>query len=169
MFVKGIVLAVMVAQTAVSSGCGGQTTSSDQVQNANQEQSNLQAVQAVGFPNITHFSEKRQLKAIYELRDDAISTVTYIADFNGHLHKFCDSVGYGIPYATQYTNPQKIDYNSETYGGNVPVPQADPNGLYSPADAEGTWVLCLDPKSKKTEPVYVEPRVVVSPHELSVQ
>ena len=24
---------------------------------------------------------------------------------NGGYHKVCDSLGYGLPYATQYTNP----------------------------------------------------------------
>ncbi len=49
---------------------------------------------------------------------------------------------------------------------NVVIPQADPNGLFSPASAEGAWVLCLDPADKRTKPVYVEPRVVVSPFRL---
>jgi hypothetical protein len=136
---------------------------SDQIQNDKQEQLSLQAVQSVGLPSITHFSEKRQLRSIYELRDQAISTVSYIVDLQGHLHKVCDSVGYGIPYATQYTNPQKPLYaNSAT----AMEPQADPNGLYSPASADGTWILCLDPRTKQTLPVYVEPRVLVSPFDL---
>lgn len=139
------------------------TPSADQVQNAHQEQITKQAVQEVGMPAITHFAEKRQLRAIYELRDQAISTVTYITDYNGHLHKFCDSVGYGIPYATQYTNPEQQVAN---YSNAATIPQADPNGLYSPQNADGTWVLCLNPKSRTTQPVYVEPRVVVSPFEL---
>ena len=38
------------------------------------------------------------MKTIIELRDQAISTTTYLVDLNGQLHKFCDSVGYGLPY-----------------------------------------------------------------------
>jgi len=47
--------------------------------------------------------------------------------------------------------------------GYVTLPQADPNGLYSPASAEGTWVLCVDHKDNKPKPIYVEPRIIVSP------
>jgi len=93
-------------------------------------------------------------------------TTTYIVDLYGKLHKVCDSIGYGIPYATQYTNPQMIDGNSSRY---LAMPQADPNGLYSPAQAEGTWVQCRDPATKKLFVVYLEPRVVVSPYPLTMQ
>ena len=46
------------------------------------------------------------------------------------------------------------------------VAQADPNGLFAPASADGTWVMCLDPKTKEVKPVYIEPRVIVTPFEL---
>jgi hypothetical protein len=44
---------------------------------------------------------------------------------------------------------------------------ADPNGLYTPASADGTWVLCLNPHTKHLEPQYVEPRVIVSTYPLN--
>jgi len=140
------------------------TPTSDDLQNQKQEQANKQAVQTVGMPAIVNFQEKRILKDIYELRDTQIRTYTYITDLNGHLHKMCDSIGYGIPGGTQYTNPQKVEYH--TSGGYVTTPQADPNGLYSPASSEGTWVLCNQPGKDKTVPVYIEPRVIVSPFPL---
>lgn len=150
----------------VLAGCDNPAPTGEQLQNQQQQIATKQAVQSVGFPSITHYFEKRQLKTILELRDRAISTVTYLQDMQGHLHKLCDSVGYGIPYATQYTNPQQVEHHSDTYGGNIAVSQADPNGLYSPPDAAGTWVLCLDPLTKRTTPVYSEPNVVVSPFAL---
>ena len=76
-----------------------------------------------------------------------------------------ESIGYGIPAATQYTNPQKHVYGST---GNYTLPQADPNGLFSPASAEGTWVLMKDPNGDKVVPVYIEPRIIVSPFKLNV-
>jgi hypothetical protein len=133
---------------------------SRQIEAQKQEQQSKQATQQVGMPAITNFQEKRVLKQILELRDTKLSTITYTQDLQANLHKLCDSIGYGIPYATQYTNPQMIASN--TPSGYVTLPQADPNGLYSPASAEGTWVLCLNPKSKEVAPVYVEPRIIVS-------
>lgn len=121
----------------------------------------MQAVQTVGMPAIVNFQEKRFLKQILELRDTKLSTITYTQDLNAKIHKLCDSVGYGIPYSTQYTNPQRVVYSSYKEG-IATLPQADPNGLFSPPSAEGTWVLCLNPESKDVAPVYVEPRVIVS-------
>ena len=94
------------------------------------------------------------------MRDKNVATVTYLVGMNNQLTKVCDSVGYGLPYATQYTNPQRV---SDYTHGVVAIPQADPNGLYSPASADGTWVLCVDHKDGKAKPVYIEPRILVSP------
>jgi len=151
---------------AVLAGCQDDDSSSAKERRA-QEQMSLQAVEAVGMPAITNFAEKRMMKDILEIRDQAVATTTYTVDMNGKFHKVCNSVGYGLPYATQYTNPQmpQRPFNGNTYV----LPQADPNGLYSPASADGTWVQCVDPKSNKAKVVYIEPRVVVSPIPLGDQ
>jgi len=155
---KKILLIAAVA--TVLSACNLQE-SSTQIERRKQEELSLQSVQSVGMPAITNFAEKRMMKDILELRDKNVATTTYLVGMNNQLTKLCDSVGYGLPYATQYTNPQHLTYDN-AHGGVI-LPQADPNGLYSPASAEGTWVLCVDHKDGKAKPVYVEPRVIVSP------
>ena len=144
--------------TSLLSGCDFPMTS-DRLANSQQEQLSLQSVQAVGMPAIVNFAEKRMMKDILERRDRNVVTTTYIIDMNGRLHKLCNSVGYGLPYSTQYTNPMKISDSSY----HLAMPQADPNGLFSPASAEGTWVLCINPATKQAEPLYIEPRIIVSP------
>lgn len=148
------------------------TPSSDQVQRQQQETLSQQGNMTVGMPAINNFFEKKLLKVILEMRDNPkLVTYTYITDLNGHLHKRCNSIGYGIPYATQFTNPQRVARSSETSErGNITLPQADPNGLFSPSSAEGTWVLCQNPANKDDlRPVYLEDRVTVSPFELTDQ
>lgn len=132
-----------------------------QQEEAAQEKLTAAAQNTLGLPNIVNFQEKRVLKDIIEMRDAAnLRTFTYTLDVNGSLHKLCDSVGYGIPYSTQYTNPQQI---ADSYqSGYAIIPQADPNGLYSPASADGTWVLCKDPNGDKVAPVFIEPTIIVS-------
>ena len=140
-----------------------QAPNSTQIERRKQEEMSMQAVTQVGMPAITNFAEKRMFKDILELRDKNTPTVTYLVGMNNQLTKVCDSVGFGLPYATQYTNPARtVDY---THGVAV-IPQADPNGLYSPASADGTWVLCVDHKDGKAKPVYIEPRILVSPFAL---
>ena len=141
---------------------------SDSVQQAQQEKILAEGTAQTGMPAIKNFRERKMMKDILELRDqDGYVTYTYVwSEVQAKLVFFCDSVGFGLPYATQYTNPQKIESN-----GSYPwtLPQADPNGLFSPASAEGTWVLCKDPGGPRVLPVYVEPRVVVSPFKLQVE
>jgi hypothetical protein len=166
---KRIIIAIAcLAATA----CDAQPTS-DSINRKAQEQIELQATQSVGMPGIINFSEKKMLKMVLEKRDRMAPTVTYTIDMNGKLHKLCDSMGYGIPYATQYTSPQKVAWYSGQGAsdgrGSFVVPQADPNGLFSPPSAEGTWVMCLNPKTKDADVLYIEPRVIVSPFPLEGQ
>lgn len=163
--VKRLFFATLAIFAAFSlAGCGGaEPPSSDQTQRRAQEQLSAQSNSAVGMPAITNFQEKRILKDILEKRDQSITTITYTQDLNAGLHKLCDSIGFGISAATQYTNPSRVAVYSDSRGyGNVVIPQADPNGLFSPASTEGTWIMCKDPNSDKVAPVYAEPRVIVS-------
>lgn len=151
-----LVLPLVVMLTA----CLDDHPTSGQIERKKQEELSLQAVQQVGMPAIVNFAEKRMMKDILELRDQNVATTTYLVGMNNQLTKLCTSIGYGLPYATQYTNPQKPVYEVH---GNITLPQADPNGLYSPASADGTWVLCVDKKDGKAKPVFIEPRIIVSP------
>lgn len=170
--IRAIVFVILsVVVVASLTGCSVQT-SSDATQNAKQEQLAAEAAAQTGLPDIVNFREKKLLKLIYELRDqEGLVTYTYVENMTpvvvpGHTvlgGKFTYvgvSIGYGIPYATQYTNPMKVDGNSSSY---VSVPQADPNALFSPDSAEGTWVMLKDPNGKDALPSYVESRITVVP------
>ena len=149
----------LVAVATLLTACD-QPPTSTQIERRKQEELTMQAVTQVGMPAITNFAEKRMFKDILELRDKNTPTTTYLVGMNNQLTKVCDSIGFGLPYATQYTNPQRVYSDAHGYGT---LPQADPNGLYSPASADGTWVLCVDHKDGKAKPVYIEPRILVSP------
>ena len=144
-------------------GCNG-TPSSDDIQQQKQETLLKEATNQVGMPNILTFREKRLLKVILESRDQE-GFITYSYLFNemkGQLVYLGQTIGYPIPYSTQYTNPQKVEYHNGN-GGYAVLPQADPNALFSPASCDGTWLLMKDPNSDKTLPVYSEPHVFSSP------
>lgn len=158
---KYIALTTLGCLSLGLAACEEPRPTSDQVQRQQQEALSQQGNMVVGMPAITKFAEKRILKDIIELRDKTPNTYTYLAgEMNGTIgQKVCDSIGYGISGATQYTNPDRV-----AYGGNgnlTTIPQADPNGLFSPASTEGTWVLCKVPGSDKVEPQYLEPRIIV--------
>jgi hypothetical protein len=51
--------------------------------------------------------------------------------------KTCPSEGEPIPNTSSLTNPQQ-----QTSGGDAVVGQMDPDGVYTPAASDGTFVLC---------------------------
>jgi hypothetical protein len=159
-----LVFAALLALAVV--GCDGLPhTPTDQIDQKNQEKLQAESQRQIGMPKIANFSEKRLLATIYELRDQAaLPTWTYIVDLAGKRHLLCRSLGYGIPYATQFSNPQKIVY-PQALDRPMAFPQAEPNGLFMPASAEATWIIMVTPAGPK--PIYVEPKVIVSPVELS--
>ena len=156
--------AVAFALLAGSAHAQWFSTNSDQDFQRQQEAIMKQAFNSVGMPAITNFAERRQLKQIFELRDQNVATYTYLVGLDGKVgQKLCNSVGFPIPYSTQFTSPQRL---ATTSVGATTLPQADPNTLFSPPSAEGTWVLCVNPETNKPTPLYVEPKIIVSPFKL---
>ena len=125
-----------------------------------------EAQRQLGMPDITSFTERRFMKQILELRDKETVTHTYIIDFSGNLHYLCQSIGYGLPYSTQYTNPERRVYSSSS---SVTLPQPDPNGLFMPDGMAATWVLCFDESEGDIDPLYIEPEILVSPFKLRAE
>lgn len=129
-----------------------------------------QANAEVTLPTIKNFTEKKIVHDIYEMRDDPhVLTWSYMQGIDGRLICLGRSVGYGIPYGVQFSNPQVQSENRFWTHDNdeVTMPQAEPNGLFMPETAEGTWLQLVNPENpNEVKPVYIEPRVTVSPFRL---
>jgi len=134
------------------------------------EQTN-RATDVAGFPNITNFTEKALLKWILELRDKPnYATYTYLANRDAELVFFGESIGYGIPYSAQFSNPERVTLIESEIGTNLGrwvLPQPEPHGLFVPESSSATFVICVH----EGEPaaVYVEPQITVSPFPLTAK
>lgn len=169
---KKAILMLPVAIALMGAGPSSCTAepSTDMVQRMAQEKTIQEANAQVGMPEIVNFQEKRMMKTLYELRDKNIATHAYIVNqMQGCLVYLGPAIGYGMPYATQYSNPEKVVYAGGYQEGFGAIPQAEPNGLFMPADAHGTWVMLKDPASSDVKPVYIEPDVIVSPFRLTAR
>ena len=157
-------LIISLLGLAFASGCG-RNTSTNVEESKLQEAMYEEAAAQLGMPSIKNFQEKRILKQILELRDQTnLVTYTYlVAEYTGKPIFLGQSIGYGVPASTQYTNPQKIVRDNGAALGVID--QADPNGLYS-STSEGTWILLKNPHGADVKPVYVEARIIVSPFPL---
>lgn len=139
-------------------GCGGGTPSSDSVQRASQEVLLKEGTSQTGMPAIKNFRERKLFKLIYELRDqEGLITYSYLVLPTGPK-LLCESFGYAISDATGYTNPDKIVRDNGTAFGTMP--QAEPNGLFTPNMSSSNWVICNT--GGKPSPVLVTSPIIVS-------
>jgi len=164
---RPIFFALLVGIVAIAflfSGCsdGATTPSTDRQQTAQTERMVAEAQRQVGMPAITNFTERKFAKMITELRDTEVATFTYIVDMNGVRHFLTESIGYGIPYSVQFTNPARPLWETgyQSIAG-VTVGQPEPNGLFMPTSSSATWVLAVTPEGG-ISPMYVESEILVS-------
>lgn len=163
-----LLVAVVLLNGAWDDSCDDSTaTKTDKAVSDAQANLTAEANRQVGMPGLTNFTEMKIVRKLYELRDQNIATHSYVMDLNGRLFHLCESIGYGIPYGVQFSNPERRAPNPDYTESGYNIPQPEPNGLFMPPTAEGTWVICADQNHKgEISPVYVEPRVVVSPFPL---
>lgn len=160
---KKIILATAILSVSVLfAGCKFEE-SSDTKQRNQQERILQEGTSQIGMPAVKNFRERKLMKDIIEMRDqNGLTTYTYrTAAMTGELILLCVSSGYPMPAATQFTNPEKYINQGTT------MPQADPNGLFSPSSAEGSWAMCKDPNGTSVAPVYSEDRLTTSPFRLT--
>jgi hypothetical protein len=126
-----------------------------------------EADRVVGMPNITYFQQRKLMKQVIEMADkeNLICYVYIKSDYQGKLMFIGKSMGFGVPFSAQFTNPMKIAASGSSSGYAI-LPQPDPNGLFMPTSSSATWILMIDPETKKGRPVYIEPEIVVSPFPL---
>lgn len=167
---KKIVLGLVLASLFI--GCSEKIVSdtSTKMEAKQQEELSKQAIMSVGLPNISNFYEKKTLKKIIEMRDNP-KLVNYLYTRNDMTGKWIyegKCIGFGIPYTTQYTNPEKMgtveggQYNAEN---PYTLPQADPNGLYSVPNGTATWVIKVGDKGQQTIE-YIESEIRVTQEKL---
>ena len=155
---------MLIMSTFLFIGCLDIKPKADEIDAEKQEQSLREAQSEIGLPAISHYQEKKDLKTIYELRDraDLINYCYLFSEQTGKAIYVGKCIGYGIPYSTQYSNPSKII--DELHDGlhDVVIPQAEPNGLFMPATADGTWVMMLS-ENGDIKVAYYEPRIIITP------
>lgn len=152
------IITVMVLAMTMLTACG------ETEENQYTEELMSQAYDAVGFPDVSNYFERQQLKEIYELRDDP-KLICYWYTKNDMTGKWIyqgECIGYGIPYTTSMTASESLQRIETTMGANWEiVPLAEPNGLYASPSTSATWILTTDVEGNIT-PTYVESEITVS-------
>ena len=166
---KCILLVMAILLISLFAGCATvpMPITADNEQAAAQEQLQKDMNLQTGLPNITNWTEKKFMKKVYEMRDDA-KLVCYVYTKNEMTGKYIyegRSMGYGLPYATQYSNPEKLFIEENGIdAGDVPytMPQAEPNGLFMPTSADATWVMMINEDTGVVEVQYYENKLTIT-------
>lgn len=126
----------------------------------NQQQEHYGKVQPLTFYD---YSIPRDIVIqIYNVvTQESRNTYTVIETIMGQTKYHGPSLGYGIPADTSLTNPLRPAYSRVHNSGEI-IEQAEPNGLFSSKNTDGTWVLFLDTNGDVT-PVYTEHKVTTYP------
>lgn len=167
---KIIGLFIIFTMIVMLAGCDYNTapvSNVDEQQQAQQEQMLANQNNEIGMPDVHNNTEKKMAKMIYELRDNP-ELICYAYTKNEMSGKYIYEgrcMGFGLPYATQYSNPEKFGtVDGGEYGAINPytMPQAEPNGLFMPNSAAATWIMMINEETGKVEVQYYEPNIVVT-------
>ncbi|MCL4384494.1 hypothetical protein M1116_03500 [Patescibacteria group bacterium] len=147
-----IVLAILVPMAFAA--CSSSSSVVEEQRAVNQQQEAAQG--RVPQPVMKNYLERYLMAELYKARDNAVATWSYIqSPYTGKILWQCASIGFPIPGGTQLTNPEQY------YSSGGVLPQAEPNGLYTPATSAGTYVMCVN-KDGTISPQYKEPAVETS-------
>jgi hypothetical protein len=155
-------LALIVLLTGAQGGCDDSKSAAEN-ERAAQDTQMQQFLRNQPVPSFDWSLERHMLIQIYIARQKATNTFSVVqSEYTGKVLWQCDSIGFPLPYGTQLTNPLAAEWRWRSGGdyASAVIEQQEPNGLFSPSSAEGTWVPCVDEKGKIT-PVYEERKVSV--------
>lgn len=170
-FIPLALVAVVGFSLLSTSSCDGGSAPANQA-----EQGQVQDQQGIygtnqPVPTYKWSNERQALIQIYNQRVEGnLSTWTVWYSNNGIPLGSCASKGYPIPYGTELTNPQQVQWDTAGSSGVASgvVGQMDPNGLYPTNNSLGDFILCLD-SSGSAHAMFVEPMIVTYPYPVVVR
>jgi len=152
-----ILLVSVLILALVLSGCTGGADSADRAL-VDDQQEHYAKVQPLPF--FDYSIPRDVVIQIYKVvTAEARNTYTIIESITGETKFHGPSIGYGIPTDTQLTNPTKT---AGDFKDSTAIEQAEPTGLFSSKNTDGTWVLFVDDNGD-IAPIYTEHKVTTFP------
>jgi len=159
-----IALLLLVAFIAFADGTSEDTPDKKDAVLVSSQQDQYSKVHPV--PYFDHSIPRDVYIQIYEVvTTKAYMTYSVIESMTGTTFFHGPSVGYGIPADSSLTNPIRPVYRYRSGTGSssgVAVEQAEPNGLFSSKNTDGTWVLFVMADGS-VAPIYTEHKVTTFP------
>jgi hypothetical protein len=152
--VRNRIIVLGATVTLFLAGCSDYATQRDKITTDTQMKT-YQTNQPV--PMFNYSQERDTMIQLYMMRNEARQTYTVVSSQGtGQTIFECPSRGTALAADTQLTN------GLQAIGSGGPIEQAEPNGLYSSKNTDGTWILCVR-KDGSIAPVYTENKVTQFP------
>lgn len=161
---KKIVNFCLLVSLAFFVGCSEDRSKSEEADKTfvDRQQQHYQNVQPLEFYD---WSIPRDVyQQIYRaITTQKVTTFTIVETMTGELRYAGPSIGYPIPADMSLTNPLQGYRVWNTGGGAVAIEQAEPMGLFSSKNTDGTWILYVDEDEGVLYPVYTEHKCTAFP------
>jgi hypothetical protein len=162
---KLVLFVIFVFTTIVFTACQNDSSEAKDAEIVARQQSIYQDAQPV---HIYDYSIPRDIyQQVYDVTTtQVVATYTIIETITGETKYEGPSVGYALPADVSITNPLQGSYNRDDPGEDefsVVIEQAEPNGLFSSKNTDGTWIMYVDLKTGEVYPVYTEHKVTTFP------
>lgn len=152
--VNGALLLLLAIAAIAVAGCGGSNEGeSEGLKDEHDVQSRIEDnyAKAQPVPALTNSQVRQNLIEIQEAIAEGVETTSFFFNLGDQDPvKTCPSVGVPIPASAQLTNPEQAITQAtlnHSSGGNVTLPQMDPDGIYT-GETSGTYVLCIEAEGK---------------------
>jgi len=166
-FITLAIVVMLVLSALALTGCDEQVDNSSATTKEAAIVNSQDSVYAKGqpIPRFDYSIPRDLFTQFYKFQtQEGINTYSVVSDINGNVYYEGPTMGYPIPYNSQLTNPEKTEVHEGNYnGGNVTLPQSEPNGLYTSPTTNATIVMFIDPATGKLMPVYTELNVTCFP------
>ena len=146
---KQLLYTMLIPLSLLFMGCN---ESQERIDSRSVENQQKQYAITQPIPVFRHSIEREMVIKLYKLRNQKVLTHTVWRSDYGMIEGDCPSMGYGIPYDTSLTNPDRY------YANGATIAQAEPNGLFASTNTSATWVMCIGDYGN-LEPIYVESKV----------
>jgi len=156
---SAIATAALAGVVLTACGSSGSTKATAQKVEQNQQANDsLTLIQAQPVPHFDWSQIRQTLIDIEGAQAKVVQTTSFFFQQGmDHPYLVCNSIGFPIASTTELTNPLQVAQDHSQYGGDVPIGQQDPTGVYTGQSA-GTYVLCVN-SAGQVEPNYAEPNV----------
>lgn len=159
-------IGTLIVASILFVGCGISQSDTNLKEQKITEDNQARLSRLYPIPQMDTSLERDIVVQLYELRNQARNTHSVIlSDGTATPVWDCPSIGFPIANDVQLTNPEQIAVQNQY--GVATLPQAEPNGLYTPASSWGTWVLCAEGDGS-IAPVYNEADTITFPFPVKV-